>query len=221
MYARISGLLGRRLVFSLLAALVASTAPAQAPVQLTVRDGAGQPVPEAVVYLQGPRGGSPVPSEPAVIEQRDKVFVPAVTVIQRGMEVLFPNNDSVSHHVYSFARPNAFELPLYKGDSKPVVRFDNPGVVTLGCNIHDAMLGWIVVVDTPYYARTDAGGVARLDHVAEGDYEAFVWSPRLDPARPLSAGNMTVSGRSGSRSLAIGARMREVRGGGALAGEEY
>ena len=78
---------------------------------------------------------------PVVIDQRDKVFVPVVTVIQTGTEVSFPNSDSVSHHVYSFAQPNTFELPLYKGKRSPTVQFDHAGVVTLGCNIHDSMVG--------------------------------------------------------------------------------
>ena len=100
----------------------------------------------------------------------------------------FPNRDTVSHHVYSFARPNSFELPLYDSGEVPRRwRFDHPGVVTLGCNIHDHMVGYVVVVDSPHYAVTDADGICPTSgtDVPERRPGMSVWSPRLDPARPL------------------------------------
>ncbi|MBT8131216.1 MAG: methylamine utilization protein, partial [Gammaproteobacteria bacterium] len=100
-----------------------------------------------------------------------------------------PNSDSVSHHVYSFANPYNFELPLYKGETRPTVSFDHPGLVTLGCNIHDSMLGYILVVDTPHFAVTDANGRAVLTGVAElrDNNPLRVWSPDIGSGEVLSA----------------------------------
>lgn len=201
--------------------LLAAWPALAAPVTVTVRDARGAPVPGAVVYLQGPAARAPAGTRPVVIDQRDKVFVPAVTVIQAGTEVSFPNSDSVSHHVYSFAQPNAFELPLYKGTRSPTVRFDHSGVVTLGCNIHDAMVGWIVVVDTPYFGRTDAQGQATFADVPAAGYAAFVWSPRLDPARPLAAGPVQVGPAPQAVALDVGRKLRPEPAAGALAGGDY
>ena len=116
------------------------------------------------------------------MDQANNAFVPHVLVIQTGTQVLFPNSDSVSHHVYSFSEAKSFELGLYKGNAYPPVSFDRPGIVVLGCNIHDGMLGYIVVVDTPYFALTDERGTARLPSVAAGDYVVDVWTPRARPA---------------------------------------
>ena len=127
-----------------------------------------------------------------IVDQRDKVFVPEVTVVQTGTDISFPNSDSVSHHVYSFAQPNSFELPLYKGGTRPLVRFDHPGVVTLGCNIHDSMIGYIVVVETPHFGTTDAQGTVTLPDVPAGSYQVQVWSPRLDPSKAVAGGSLTV-----------------------------
>ncbi len=72
----------------------------------------------------------------------------------------------MSHHVYSFSEAKTFELALYKGNAHPPLVFDRPGVVVLGCNIHDSMLGYILVVDTPHFASTDAAGALSLDEPA-------------------------------------------------------
>src|SRR5690606_36796589 len=118
------------------------------------------------------------PLTPAVMEQADRRFVPRVLVVQTGTEVAFPNNDTVSHHVYSFSAAKPFELALYKGNTHPPVTFDVPGVVVLGCNIHDEMFGNIRVVDTPHHALIDAAGLARLGNLAPGRYAVHAWTPR-------------------------------------------
>jgi len=214
--------MGMRPTAVLLAWLMLSPPSWAASVRLVVSDSAGRPVPDAVVYL---RGASPVsrstPPPSAVVDQRDKVFVPQVTVIEVGAEVRFPNSDSVSHHVYSFARPNAFELPLYRHERRPTVRFEHAGVVTLGCNIHDAMVGWIVVVDSPYFARASALGEAVLADVPPGQYAALVWSPRLDPTRPLEAGALLVPATGIDRALSVDRRLRAEPRPAALAGGDY
>lgn len=183
-------------------------------VTLAIRDAGGGAVPAAVVYLEGPVRGPVSQPVKVTLDQRDKIFVPEVTVIQTGTDISFPNSDSVSHHVYSFAQPNAFELPLYKGDARPVIRFDHAGVVTLGCNIHDLMIGYVIVVDTPHFAIADAGGNVSFADVAPGSYQVQVWSDRLNPAKAIPGGALTVGNQALSQSIALGRKLRAAPGGG-------
>ena len=112
------------------------------------------------------------------VEQVDREFVPYVSVIQTGTTVTFPNRDPILHHVYSFSPAKTFEIKLYTGKSPSEILFDKSGVVTLGCNIHDWMIAYIVVVPTPYFGRTDASGVARLRDLPAGSYEVRAWHPQ-------------------------------------------
>ena len=105
----------------------------------------------------------------------------------------FPNRDNIRHHVYSFSSSKKFELPLYIGTPAAPVAFSKPGVVALGCNIHDWMLAYIYVVTTPYFAKTAADSKAHLEGLAPGAWDARVWHPRLkgEPektAKPLTLG---------------------------------
>jgi len=102
-----------------------------------------------------------------------------VTAIVVGTRVSFPNRDKVQHHVYSLSKPKRFELPLYRGESKEPVLFDQPGVVTLGCNIHDWMSAHIAVLATPYFARSGADGLVPLQNLPPGRYRLDVWHPRM------------------------------------------
>jgi hypothetical protein len=97
-----------------------------------------------------------------------------------GSPVYFPNKDDVRHHVYSFSAAKRFELPLYVGTPAEPVVFDRPGIVTIGCNIHDWMIGYIYVAETPYFARSGGDGQARLDNLPAGRYVLRVWHPRME-----------------------------------------
>ena len=110
----------------------------------------------------------------AAVEQRDKTFIPLVSVVQAGTAVQFPNRDPIRHHVYSFSPAKTFEIKLYAGTPVAPVVFDKVGEVVLGCNIHDHMLAYIYVVDTPWFAKTDADGKARIEGLPAGDYELQV-----------------------------------------------
>ena len=191
-----------------LCALGAAAAPAAysaaATLEISVVDEQGRPVDEVAVYATpahaADRGGAGALAEhaKATMDQQHLQFVPHLLVVQTGTEVSFPNSDDVSHHVYSFSETKPFELALYKGDQYPPVTFDRPGVVVLGCNIHDGMLGYLVVVDTPHFAKTDEQGMALIDDVPSGDYNVAVWTPRarpaaLPPALQLSVGDATVA----------------------------
>jgi plastocyanin len=124
---------------------------------------------------------------PAVMDQRDRAFVPGLLVVAVGSSVDFPNNDSVSHQVYSFSAAKRFQLPLYKGQVHPPVTFDKPGLVVLGCNIHDTMVGYIYVTAAPFFGTTDAGGTLTLKELPPGEYRITVFSPYIaDPAANLT-----------------------------------
>lgn len=141
----------------------------------------GEPLEGAVVYLRGDGADlavSNAPAEPGVMDQIDRQFVPYILVVQRGAEVAFPNSDSIKHHVFSFSKAKKFQIKLYRGAEVDPVLFDAAGEVELGCNVHDWMLGYIYVVDTPYFARTDRSGFATLS-VPDGAYEVGVWHPRM------------------------------------------
>ena len=111
--------------------------------------------------------------------QQGKAFVPDVLVVTRGTAVNFPNRDTVRHHVYSFSPIRQFELKLYTGTPANPVVFDKSGVAVLGCNIHDQMVGWVLVLDTPFFATTTATGTVRLDNVPPGAYTLRTWHARL------------------------------------------
>lgn len=163
----------------LLAFLIVGTALGS-ELRVSVTDTAGRPVPDAVVSLEAADGPSAHDGTPvhAVMDQHHQEFVPHVLVVEVGTEVAFPNSDNIHHDVYSFSPAKTFELPLYKGQQAKPVLFDKPGVVVLGCNIHDWMLGYIDVVPTPWFAKTGADGKARLE-APVGKYTLVLWQPGL------------------------------------------
>jgi len=139
----------------------------------------GRPLAGAVVTLQ-PLTGNSHSSAPvnSVMDQINRTFVPDLLVIPVGSTVAFPNSDSVSHQIYSFSPAHRFQLPLYRGKPYPPVIFDQPGIVTLGCNIHDSMLAYVLVTDAPYFGRADASGSWSVD-LPHGTYRMTVWQPRM------------------------------------------
>lgn len=153
--------------------LVAAAADGGA-LEARVVDQTKAPLENAVVYAMPAQPSGKAPA-PASIAQKDKTFIPLVTVVQTGAAVSFPNNDRVRHHVYSFSPAKNFEIKLYSGIPAHPVMFDKAGVVTLGCNIHDRMIAFVYVVDTPYFAKTGADGAALIDGLPPGDYQVGVW----------------------------------------------
>jgi plastocyanin len=153
-----------------------------APQAFTVLNDAGQPLPEAVVAVMTAKGDKANGAGTVVdMGQRNRQFVPAVVAVPVGGAVNFPNYDTVRHHVYSFSPAKKFEIKLYSGTPAAPIVFDKPGTATLGCNIHDSMIGYIHVVDTPYYGVTDAQGHLTLDLPA-GDHKVRIWSPAMGEA---------------------------------------
>lgn len=152
-------------------------------IQVEVRDAAGQPLTDAVVYAEPARGGGPVKGrKEALIEQIDKTYVPYVSVVQTGTFINFPNRDSVRHHVYSFSPAKVFEIKLFSGVPTNPVQFDKAGEVVIGCNIHDQMIAHILIVDTPHFGKTGKTGTVRLTGLTPGDYTLRAWHPNGAPA---------------------------------------
>lgn len=195
------------------AILTASSARA-ADFKAVVKDEKGRPVNEAVVYLM-PVGREAPPVKKgvtAVMDQKNKQFVPHVLAVQAGTLVRFPNSDNILHQVYSFSEAKRFELPLYKGKQAPPVLFDKPGVVALGCNIHDWMEAYIVVLKTPYFDKTGKGGTAVIRNVPAGNYEAFVWHPDLKGAPEATRKQINpADGKRVSFTVALKRRARANR----------
>jgi plastocyanin len=160
-----------------------------------VKDDAGKPVKDAVVYATAPEGAAPTVQSPreAVMDQENKEFIPYVLPIMVGTSVRFPNKDEVRHHVYSISPAKKFELPLYKGTSAAPVVFDKPGVVVIGCNIHDWMMAYIYVMETPYFAKTGEDGKAELRDIPQTSYEVRVWHPRMKGTPEMTAKHVAVS----------------------------
>src|SRR6516162_4878397 len=181
-------------LMALLSVLAAARPALPATLVVSVQTAAGRALPGAVVTvrpLDGPgRHAAPLH---AVMDQVNRSFAPDLLVIPVGSTVEFPNSDSVSHQIYSFSPARRFQLPLYRGKPYPPVHFEQPGVVTLGCNIHDEMLAYLLVTDAAWYGRTDGGGSFSAE-VPRGRYHVALWHPRLrdnetDLERELTVGD--------------------------------
>lgn len=195
--------------------------------EIGVVDDQGKPIADVAVYAtsrSAAHAASPAagPAPRASMDQQDHQFVPHMLVVQVGTEVTFPNSDDVSHHVYSFSPAKTFELGLYKGNQYPPVEFDQSGIVVLGCNIHDSMLGYIRVVDTPYFAVTNEKGVARLE-VPAGDYAVEAWTPRARPQDTPAAHDVSVGAAAAEAQIRIGGRLAppHAHGHSSLSWERY
>ena len=167
--------------------------------EVIVKDDKGRPASDAVAYVVAAGAASAAPKKRAVVDQRDKQFVPYVTAVQVGTPVIFPNSDNIRHHVYSFSPAKKFELPLYSGVPAEPVVFDKVGFVTLGCNIHDWMIAYVAVLPTPYFQVTKQDGRAVLKDLPAGQYTVQVWHPAFK-GQPESLAQRVEVG-SGAKSL--------------------
>ena len=182
--------------------LVSAQAQA-ATVTVQVSDPVGKPLAGAVVAVEvgGTARVAPTGTR-AEITQRQRTFDPGLLVVQTGTAVDFPNLDTVRHHVYSFSPAKTFELKLYNGRPSSPVLFDRAGVITLGCNIHDQMIGQVVVVDTPLFRLTDAAGRAVLDLPA-GEHRLRAWHARMREGTDLVAQPLKVGAAVAAVSVSV------------------
>ena len=191
------------LVLSL--SLVCLALPARAAVVDVQAVGSdGKPLPDTVVFLESREAKAAArPMADVEIEQNKRRFTRRVSVVTVGSEVTFPNRDSVRHHVYSFSPAKTFELKLYAGKPANPVRFEMPGIAVLGCNIHDNMVAWVVVVETPHHGVADAGGTLRLDSVPPGSYRLRSWHPGLPPGAAAADEALVVTAGGASTSARV------------------
>jgi plastocyanin len=144
-------------------------------IAVQVQDATGKVLPDTVVYIEAEGGGGGGKPGTALIEQKGLKFLPLVTVVQTGATINFPNNDKVRHHIYSFSPAHKFDQKLYSGQTASPQVFDKAGTVVLGCNIHDKMIAYVKIVDTPYFAKTDGAGAVRIDLPVAGKYVVKAW----------------------------------------------
>ena len=153
---------------------------AELAVQLVDAD--NKPIENVVVYATPKTGieGLPKNYKKLVVGQKDKKFSPYVTVMQTGQQITFSNQDDITHHVYSVSGNNRFDFKLKAGTTQTTKAMDSAEEVAMGCNIHDWMSGYVLVVDTPYYGNTNELGELSLTLDVMGEYEVTVWHPQLD-----------------------------------------
>jgi plastocyanin len=171
----------RPLAVLLLGLLAARADGGAVTVNVTTQTGAAAG--DAVVVFYPLDAAPAAARETAVIDQINKRFVPHVSVVRTGTAITFPNSDRIRHQVYSFSPAKTFSLKLYAGSPKTAVTFDQPGLVVLGCNIHDNMIAFVGVVDSPYFAKTTDTGTASLN-LPSGRYRLRAWHPNAVAALP-------------------------------------
>lgn len=173
-------------------------------VVIKVTDANSRPLADAVVFLKSPDLiASSKPLSKAEIAQSDRTFIPGVQVVTVGSAVDFPNRDDVRHHVYSFSPAKTFELKLYTGKPEAPIVFDKVGIVELGCNIHDSMLGWVLVNDTPVYGRTDETGYVRFDGNPSDSYKVDVWHRSFPYGAPYESFPLNDQDDSSAYSISL------------------
>lgn len=186
--------------------LAGSALPARAgEVAVRVVDAQSRPVSDAVITLTpdtlpGPAG---VPPVTRYVDQKNETFVPYVQVLAPGDRVVFRNSDHTRHHVYSFSPVKAFEFMLRPGESSPELRLAQPGIVAVGCNIHDHMIAYLVV-SSGRAQVTGGQGRTVFDHLPAGGYTVHVWHPQLRPGRvPPDARTRIVAGTTDVQAVSF------------------
>lgn len=198
-----------RLGAGLVATLLATAGATAATLEVLVSDAAGQPLPGAAVFLESREArAASRPAAGVELVQANRQFLPPVSIVPVGTAVSFPNRDTVRHHVYSFSPAKKFEIKLYVGTPASPVVFDTPGIVTLGCNIHDTMAAWVVVVETPHHGLTGADGRVALAAVPAGAYRLRAWHPGLPPGAPAAEQPLQLAAGGGAQAAL---RLAEVR----------
>lgn len=180
-------------VLALLACMVMQESARAGDLHALVVDSDARPLADAVI-VAFPASGRVESAKPGTVveDQIDKEFVPYVQVLRVGSQVTFPNKDNIRHHVYSFSPARKFELPLYSGTPASPVLFDKVGVIKLGCNIHDWMIGYLYVTDAPYFGKTTAQGRFELKGLPAGMYTVRAWHPLLDGTEESTAQKIEV-----------------------------
>ena len=179
-----------RLPLAALLGLLCTQAALAGAVTVNVTERSGAPAENTVIVFDPLDGAPPASHDEASIDQVDKMFVPRVNVVRTGTSITFPNSDRIQHQVYSFSPAKTFTLKLYAGSPNTPVIFDKPGLVVLGCNIHDNMVAFVGVVDSPYFARASSSGTA-VFNLPTGRYRLRLWHPNA--VAPVPSREITVA----------------------------
>lgn len=181
-----------------LALILGAVRGSAAELLILVKDHHGKSVSDAVVSATpvDPKAAPRAKPQTVAVDQVDKQFVPYVKAVFVGSKVKFPNSDNIRHQVYSFSPAKKFELPLYGGTDAPPVVFDKPGVVVLGCNIHDWMVGYIYVSETPFFAKTETAGTASIADLPPGEYTVRIWHPSMEHGEETTTRQVTLNADS-------------------------
>jgi hypothetical protein len=163
--------------------LIVLLSPVLHATEVTVKvvDPENRPIVDMIVYLMPLEEQSvdeyKVP--PLVINQAERKFKPYLSVVQKGLALTFNNEDDITHQIYSASASNRFSLRVKSGDKKSIEPLKNTGKILMGCNIHDWMGGYLLVLDTPLYTKTNEAGIAKIQVSEDGEYQLSVWHPQL------------------------------------------
>jgi len=160
-------------------------------VTITIEDKKNHPVHDTIIELIG-IASNKIVKDSIEITQKNKEFSPEISIMPSGSSVLFTNEDPFQHHVYSVSKGNQFDLPLYQGTPSEQITFESPGVVKLGCNIHDWMLAFAYVSQSEHLIVTGVDGRARFPDIPEGEYELRIWNPRLKNNKKVVSQSLSV-----------------------------
>ena len=168
------------------------------PADLTVglRDQSGKPVEDAVISVTSQAPDAEIPPRPLpvtkLIDQKNEAFVPFLEIFRPGDRLVFHNSDVTRHHVYSFSSIKSFEFVLATGESSAPISLDEPGVIAIGCNIHDSMIAYAFVSNAPWVGRSDANGKVLIEGLHAGAYTVAVWHPRQHPGKEQAPQRITI-----------------------------
>ena len=178
---------------------------ALAKMTVTVLDKSATPLSNVVVELEPDASVNTSVMEPkvATIKQVDQQFVPHILVLEKGTTVTFPDTDTVRHHVYSFSPAKTFEIRIHKQDIQRNILFEQAGIVELGCNIHDWMLGYLYIAESALFAQTNEKGEVEFADLPYGNYTIKVWHPRIDEQDVGSAEKVNYSADDGDFSVTL------------------
>jgi plastocyanin len=193
--------MARDVLTAALFGVLLGTCPAFATtVDVTIAGTDGRPAEDAVIELSPVDAATSLPAShgPAegTIDQRDETFLPLVTILRKGGHIVFTNNDTTMHQVYSFSAIKQFAFEIDQGQHSAPVVFNQPGVAAIGCNIHDQMITYVYVAAAPWVAMTDDKGHAHID-VPAGSYRATIWDPQSPAGRAPPVQNVDVTANGG------------------------
>lgn len=197
-----------------LAVLISAVSARAATFTADVKDASGRAAANVVVSLEPTSNGVLVSHLPeqAIIDQRHETFLPLVVIVRRGGHVVFTNNDTTKHQVYSFSAIKQFQFVVRQGETSEPVQFFQQGVAAIGCNIHDQMIAYVFVGQAPYAAVTDENGRATVPDVSPGRYRVAFWHPQMGVSLAPARAEMDVKDQSPHASETLPFTVEAVRG---------